>query len=66
MDSLAHQAAILLTEAEGRPAQPAEAKRVIDYLGMLEEKTAGNLSMDEKRFLGDVMFQLRSAYLKST
>jgi len=66
VDSLAHQAAILLTEVEGRPAQPAEAKKVIDYLGMLEEKTAGNLSPEEKRFLGDVMFELRAAYLKST
>lgn len=66
VDSLAHQAAVLLTEGEGRPAQPAEAKKVIDYLGMLEEKTAGNLNPEEKRFLGDVMFELRSAYLKST
>lgn len=66
VESLAHQAAILLTGVEGQPAQPAEAKKVIDYLGMLEEKTTGNLSPEEKRFLGDVMFELRSAYLKST
>jgi hypothetical protein len=66
VESLAHQAAILLTGVEGQPAQPAEAKKVIDYLGMLEEKTTGNLTPEEKRFLGDVMFELRSAYLKST
>ena len=66
VESLAHQAAILLTGVEGQPAQPAEAKKVIDYLGMLEEKTAGNLTPEETRFLSDVMFELRTAFLQST
>ena len=66
VESLAHQAAILLTGVEGQPAQPAEAKKVIDYLGMLEEKTSGNLTPEETRFLSDVMFELRTAFLQST
>ena len=46
---LAGQAELLLVGAEDLPAQPAEAQRVIDYLGVLEEKTAGNLTEEEAR-----------------
>ena len=41
---LAGQAELLLVGADDLPAQPAEAQRMINYLGVLEEKTAGNLS----------------------
>ena len=35
------------------------AKFSIDILGMLETKTKGNLSEDEQRFLGHVLYELR-------
>ncbi len=61
---LAQQAEILMTGAEGLPAQPAEAQRVIEYLAMLESKTAGNLSGEEKQILSNVIFQLRSLFVQ--
>ena len=41
----------------------AQARYVIDLLGMLSEKTKGNLSVDEERLLKDVLYQLRMRYL---
>jgi hypothetical protein len=37
----------------------AMARHTIDLLGMLEEKTRGNLSGDEERLLNQVLFDLR-------
>jgi hypothetical protein len=61
---LASQAELLLVGAEDLPAQPAEAQRVIDYLGVLEEKTAGNLSDEESEVLSSVLYQLRTFFLQ--
>jgi hypothetical protein len=61
---LAGQAELLLVGAEGLPAQPEEARRLIDYLAVLEEKTRGNLSEEEARVLSSVVFQLRTFYLQ--
>jgi len=61
---LAGQAELLLVGAEDLPAQPAEAQRLIDYLGVLEEKTAGNLSEEEKKVLSSVLYQLRTFFLQ--
>lgn len=41
----------------------AQAKYLIDLLGVLEEKTRGNLSVDEDRLLKDALYQLRMRYL---
>ena len=62
---LAQQAEMLMTGAQGMPAQPAEAQRVIEYLTMLESKTSGNLSAEEKQVLSNVIFQLRALYVQS-
>ena len=64
--TLAQQSELLLAGAEGLPAQPTEAKRLIDYLGAIEEKTHGNLSAEEARALSAVIFQLRSEFLQRT
>ena len=40
-----------------------QAKYLIDLLGVLEEKTKGNLSADEERLLRDALYQLRMRYL---
>jgi len=61
---LAGQAELLLVGAEDLPAQPAEAQRMINYLGVLEEKTAGNLSDDEAKLLSGLLYQLRTFYLQ--
>lgn len=39
------------------------AKYLIDLLGVLEEKTAGNLTADEERLFKDTLYQLRMRYL---
>jgi hypothetical protein len=44
-------------------ANPAHAKYLIDLLGLIEEKTKGNLSADEQKLLTDALYQLRMRYL---
>ena len=61
---LAGQAELLLVGAEDLPAQPAEAQRMINYLGVLEEKTSGNLTEDEAKLLSGLLYQLRTFYLQ--
>ncbi len=39
-------------------------KRMIDYLGVLENKTRGNLSSEEEKILSNIVFQLRTAFLQ--
>lgn len=63
---LAGQAEILMVGAEGLPAQPAEAQRLIDYLGVLETKTAGNLSDEESRMVSNILYHLRSLYIQKS
>lgn len=65
VEMLAQQAALLLNGAPGYPAQPAEAQRLIDYLGMLEQKTRGNLSLEEQQMLSNLLFQLRSLFVQA-
>ena len=40
------------------------AKQTIDILGMLEEKTKGNLSDDEEKMLKNILYDLRMIYIK--
>ncbi len=42
------------------------ARYLVDLLGILEEKTRGNLSADEDRLLKDALYQLRMRYLAKT
>ena len=42
------------------------ARHTIDTLTMLEEKTRGNLSEDEKALLQDTLFRLRMAFVEMT
>ena len=49
---------------EGKPVVRKEvAKFQIDMLGVLEEKTKGNLSSEESSMLTDVLHQLRMAFV---
>ena len=40
------------------------AKQTIDILGMLEEKTKGNLTTDEEKMLKNMLYDLRMIYIK--
>ena len=40
------------------------AKQVIDILGMLKEKTTGNLDDDETAFLDSMLYDLRMRYVE--
>jgi len=40
-----------------------QAKFIIDTLGMLQEKTKGNLTDEEAGFLENVLYELRTFYL---
>ena len=40
------------------------AKQTIDILGMLEEKTRGNLEDDEEKMLKNILYDLRMIYIK--
>ena len=43
--------------------EPAQAKFLIDTLGMLEEKTKNNLTPEERDLLENLLYELRVAYL---
>jgi Domain of unknown function (DUF1844) len=50
--------------ATGKTEQdPVQAKFLIDTLGMLQEKTKGNLNEEEKQLLENLLYELRVAYL---
>ncbi len=55
---------MLLVGAEGLPAEPEQARRIIDYLAALESKTAGNVSPEEQQILANVLFQLRALFVQ--
>lgn len=63
--TLAQQAELLMVGGQGLPRQPEQARRLIDYLGILETKTRGNLSAEEGQILSNVVFQLRSLFLQA-
>lgn len=65
--SLSHSALMQLGDAPdpsgSRPATDARmAKQTIELLGLLQEKTAGNLTGKEERLLDQVLFDLRARY----
>jgi len=44
----------------------AQAKFIIDTLGMLKEKTKGNLNQDEANFLENILYELRMQYVSQS
>ncbi len=53
-----------LTPDGARRVLPLWARREIDLLGLLEERTRGNLPADEQQYLTQALDQLRTLYLK--
>jgi len=46
------------------PADMPNAKRTVDLLEVLQEKTKGNLSAGESRLLEDVLYELRMTFIE--
>lgn len=44
----------------------SQAKFLIDTLGMLKEKTKGNLTREETEFLEKILYELRMQYISKT
>lgn len=44
--------------------EPAAARQMIDWLGVLEQKTRGNLAFEESDLLAKVLYELRLAYVE--
>ncbi len=68
VSSLATQVLIALGEIENpvtgnKERNLAQAKFTIDTLGVIEEKTRGNLTPEEKRYLEEVLYDLRMSYV---
>jgi hypothetical protein len=51
---------------EQRPPDLAAAAQLIELLAMLEEKTRGNLTAEERQLLETVIFELRMRYVEAT
>lgn len=67
--SLSHSALMHLGQVPHPEGQSTEvdlplAKQTIDLVGLLEQKTKGNLTGDEERLLGQVLYELRMKYLE--
>ncbi len=57
----------LMHEQGGQPAVDLiGARQTIDTLGMLSEKTKGNLTPKEQNFLQNCLYELRMAYVEVT
>lgn len=68
--SLSTSALIQLGEVEDPFTQKESknlplAKQTIDLIGMLREKTKGNLSSEEEKFMEQILFDLRMRYVKA-
>jgi hypothetical protein len=69
--SLAHTAALHFGDLpDPMTGQPLEtnllaARQMIDILGLLEEKTRGNLSIEERQLLEQILHELRLRYVEA-
>ncbi len=69
--SLNHSALLHLGEAPDLESGKREknlplARQTIDLIAMIEEKTKGNLSGDEERLVGQILYDLRMRYVEQT
>jgi len=70
--SLAHTAAVHFGDVpdpvsgEKMQANLPAAQQMIDILSLLDEKTRGNLTPEERRLLEQVLFELRLRYVEAS
>ena len=50
---------------EKRPPDLPAAGQLIDLIAMLEEKTRGNLSAEERQMVDSVLYELRMRYVEA-
>jgi hypothetical protein len=67
--SLSHSALMHLGEAPNPETGKVEkdlalARQSIDLIGMLEEKTKGNLTGEEERLLAQILYDLRMRFVE--
>jgi len=69
--SLAHTAAVHFGDVAdpisgevGQPNLPA-AQQIVDILGLLEEKTRGNLTAEERQVLEQLLYDLRMRFVQA-
>jgi hypothetical protein len=68
--SLAHTAAVHFGDAAdpttGKPGTPnlLGAQQMIEILALIEEKTRGNLSAEERQLIERVLYELRMRYVQ--
>ena len=68
--SLAHTAAVHFGDVadpvsgETHPPNLAAAQQMIDILALLEEKTRGNLTAEERQLLDQILYELRLRYVE--
>ena len=69
--SLAHTAAVHFGDipdpATGTPYPPnlQAAQQMIDILALLEQKTRGNLTAEERQLLEQILYELRLRYIEA-
>jgi hypothetical protein len=51
---------------ETRPPDLEAASQLIEIIAMLEEKTRGNLTAEERQLLDQVLFELRMRFVEAT
>ena len=70
--SLAHTAAVHFgdvpdpTTGQSAPANLLAAKQMIDILSLLEEKTRGNLTAEERQLLDQLLYELRLRFVEAS
>ena len=70
--SLAHTAAVHFGDVpdpvsgETIPANLPAAQQMIDILSLLEEKTRGNLTAEERQFMDQILYELRLRYVEAS
>ena len=69
--SLAHTAAVHFGDVpdpvsgQANPVNLPAAQQMIDILALLEEKTRGNLTAEERQFLDQILYELRLRYVEA-
>jgi hypothetical protein len=65
--STAYSAMGMLAEPGRKaPVDLAAARRMIDWIGLLERKTRNNLSFAEQSLISRLLYELRMAYVEAT
>ena len=70
--SMAHTAAVHFGDlpdpisGRGSEANLPAAQQMIEILALIEEKTRGNLTAEERQLMDQVLFELRMRYVEAT